>query len=392
MTDRNDTFVIQRWLLARFWKSARGFWSGPSAWRVWVLCLTAISIVIAQLAIQYQLNYWNRDFFNALEQRDHAALRYAVLLFFPLVAASTGFAVASVWARMTVQRNWRWYLTKHLIVSWLIDCHYRSLGRLNGTDLPQNAEYRIAEDARVATDAPVDLTLALLYSVLTVIVFFQVLANLGGAITIQSAGINLTIPIYLALAVLVYSGVVLTATLVMGYRLTAVIEDQKQAEATFRASANLVRESGEGILLRDIESEDRHELWLGLRNVIEHWRRLCWQLIRITVVTQTNLLLAPAIGLLLCVPKYLTGDMTLGEVTQAAAAFATVQSALNWFVDNFQRMADWRSAANRVAAFLFAIDDLKKDEPWKAPQPPDSKSPPKRNVDRDYGGDKAQTT
>jgi ABC-type uncharacterized transport system fused permease/ATPase subunit len=53
--------------------------------------------------------------------------------------------------------------------------------------------------------------------------------------------------------------------------------------------------------------------------------------------------------------------MTLGEVTQAAAAFATVQGALNWFVDNFQRMADWRSAANRVAAFLFAIDDLKKD-------------------------------
>ena len=32
------------------------------------------------------------------------------------------------------------------------------------------------------------------------------------------------------------------------------------------------------------------------------------------------------------------------------------------------------------------------DEPWKAPQPPDSKSPPKRNVDRDYGANKAQTT
>jgi ABC-type uncharacterized transport system fused permease/ATPase subunit len=360
MTDRNGVFITQSALLARFWESARGFWSGPSAWRVWLLCLAAISIVIAQLAIQYQLNYWNRDFFNALEQRDNAALRYTALLFFPLVAASTGLAVASVWSRMTIQRHWRWYLTKHLIVSWLVDCHYRSIGHLNATDLPQNAEYRIAEDARVATDAPVDLTLALIYSVLTVIVFFQVLANLGGTITVLVAGINLTIHGYLAIAVLVYSGVVLTATLVMGHRLTAVIQDQKQAEATFRASANLIRESGEGVLLRDIASEDRHELWLGLRNVIEHWRRLCWQLIRITFVTQTNLLLAPAIGLLLCIPKFMAGDMTLGEVTQAAAAFGTVQGALNWFVDNFQRMADWRSAANRVAAFLFAIDDLKK--------------------------------
>jgi ABC-type uncharacterized transport system fused permease/ATPase subunit len=136
-----------------------------------------------------------------------------------------------------------------------------------------------------------------------------------------------------------------------------------QAEAAFRATANLVRESGEGILLRDIESEERHELWLGLRNVIEQWRRLCWQLMRITFVTNTNLLLAPAIGLLLCVPKYLSNEMTLGEVTQAAAAFATVQSALNWVVDNFQRMSDWRSSANRIAVLLLAIDDLRKEPP-----------------------------
>ena len=32
------------------------------------------------------------------------------------------------------------------------------------------------------------------------------------------------------------------------------------------------------------------------------------------------------------------------------------------------------------------------DEPWKAPQPPDSKSPPKRDPTRDYAGDKKQTS
>ncbi len=160
----------------------------------------------------------------------------------------------------------------------------------------------------MATDAPVDLSLSLVSSLLTLIVFFQVLANLGGTIVLQGAGLRIAIPGYLAISVLIYSGVVVTVVLVMGRRLTAVIQDQIQAEAAFRSSANLVRESGEGILLRDIEKEDRHELWLGLHNVIEHWRRLCWQLIRITFVSQTNLLLAPVIGLLLCVPKYLAGE------------------------------------------------------------------------------------
>ena len=65
---------------------------------------------------------------------------------------------------------------------------------------------------------------------------------------------------------------------------------------------------------------------------------------------------------LLCVPKYLSGDMTLGELTQSAAAFVTVQGAFNWVVDNYQRLADWRSAANRVASLLVALDEIEASE------------------------------
>jgi ABC-type uncharacterized transport system fused permease/ATPase subunit len=358
-----ETHIPRNRLLSRFWASASGFWRGSSAWRVWLLCLTAIAIVVAQLATQYRLNYWNRDFFNALGRKDSVALGQEILVFFPLVLISTGLALASVWSRMTIQRKWRLYLTKHLIAEWLVDSHYRSLGHLNGTDVPRNAEFRISEDARIATDAPIDITLALLSSILTAVIFFQILSNVGGSISFDLAGAKVTIPHYLAIGVLIYSGVVTTGVLVMGRRLTSVIQGQMQAEAALRASANLVRESGEGILTRDIESEDRFELWLALRNVIEQWRKLCWQLMRITTVTHANMLLAPAIGLLLCVPKYLAGDMSLGEVTQAAAAFGTVQGALNWFVDNFQRMSDWRSSAYRIAALLFALDDLKQPPP-----------------------------
>jgi ABC-type uncharacterized transport system fused permease/ATPase subunit len=140
------------------------------------------------------------------------------------------------------------------------------------------------------------------------------------------------------------------------------VQDQVQAEAVFRAAANLIRESGEGFVVNGNEKQEFSDLWEGLRNVIEQWRRVCWQHIRITLVSHGNLLLAPVVGLMLCVPKYMTGDMTLGEVTQAAAAFVTVQGAFNWLVDNFQRMADWRSSANRVAALLFALDELKEQE------------------------------
>ena len=53
------------------------------------------------------------------------------------------------------------------------------------------------------------------------------------------------------------------------------------------------------------------------------------------LVSHGNTLLAPLVGLILCVPQYIHGTMLLGEVTQAAAAFVAVQGAFNWLVDNY---------------------------------------------------------
>ena len=76
------------------------------------------------------------------------------------------------------------------------------------------------------------------------------------------------------------------------------------------------------------------------------------------MVSQMDLLLAPVFAWVLCAPKYLAGTMTLGELTQASAAFVTLQVALNWLVDNFQKFSDWRAATNRVAALLLALDQI----------------------------------
>jgi ABC-type uncharacterized transport system fused permease/ATPase subunit len=50
--------------------------------------------------------------------------------------------------------------------------------------------------------------------------------------------------------------------------------------------------------------------------------------------------------------------MSLCEVVQAAAAFVTVQGAFNWIQDNYGRLADWTSSANRVAVLLLGLDQI----------------------------------
>jgi ABC-type uncharacterized transport system fused permease/ATPase subunit len=97
---------------------------------------------------------------------------------------------------------------------------------------------------------------------------------------------------------------------------------------------------------------------IAVAEVMRQWRRLCGQHMRTTLVSHANTLLAPLVGLILCVPKYIDGSMLLGEVTQAAAAFAAVQGAFNWLVDNYPRLAEWASSASRVGMLLLTLDRL----------------------------------
>src|SRR6266566_8518239 len=208
----------QKYLISRFWRSAYGFWRGSSAWVGWPLIALLMAIVVLQLVVQYWLNFWNRDFFNALEQKDGTALLEQALLFLPLAAASTVLAILSVWGRMTAQRKWREWLSKHLIDYWLTNGRYRRLKFMRGEH--RNPEYRIAEDARVATDAPIDLALGLLTSLLTAITFIGVLRSVGVDLVLDAFGVVLILPGYLVIVVIIYSVFFTAAMMLVGRRLT----------------------------------------------------------------------------------------------------------------------------------------------------------------------------
>jgi len=320
-----------------------------------------VGVVLLQLLVQVLLNLWNRNFFDALERKDGHALWVQAQLFIPLAAASILLAAASVWGRMTAQRSWREALTRHVIEKWLEHERFRHLNHhlVKGSE---NPEYRIVIDIRIATDAPIDLSLAFFSSIITSITFFGVLWSIGGGITIAPFGWTLTIPGYLVFGVIIYSSVVSALMIFFGHHLTGVIERMNQSEAEFRAAADAFRDGAESAAAKTSDADKRQVLQLKLQATLLWWREFLWQLVRTTFVSHGNFLFAPVVAWFLCAPKYLTGAMSLGELTQAAAAFVVVQGAFNWVVDNYQRLADWRSSVHRVATLLLAFDELEAKE------------------------------
>ena len=356
MLRRTRFAPAEKRLLARFWRSASGFWFGASAWLAWLLLVVLVTTVILQLLTQYALNFWNRDFFDAIGRRDRAELWTQALRFVPLATASLALMVVQVWARLTTQITWREWLSNHLYDYWLKDDRYVRL-RFSAPD-HQTPEYRIAEDARIATDLPVDLAVGLFQSLLNAVTFIGILWSVGGSLAIDLGGFMLTIPCYLVIAVITYSFLLSAGIFLIARHLTRVIEENKRTEAELRSIGTHLRETGEGKALPDDRKDARHVIGAALKGVIAIWRIYRSQLMRMTLVTYTSLLVTPVVGLLLCIPKYLAETMTLGEVVQAAAAFVVVQTAFGWFTDNYARLAEWAASANRVASLLLALDEV----------------------------------
>lgn len=335
--------------LRRFWATARGYWRSSG---VWMLLAMLAAGVVLQLLVQYKLNYWNRDFFDALEARDGWQIWREVRVLTLLVATSVVLAIAAVWGRMSFQRRWRDWLTGALIESWLVRQRYLQVGFVNGQR--QNSEYRITEDARLATDAPIDLVVGLLASLLAASTFVVVLWNVGGSVEIRVWSGTIVVPGYLVIAAVLYASATTLGMMLVGRNMVDVIERKNQAEADFKFVVARVNTR----TTLDPHPEDAATLASAQGSVMHEWRRLCGQHMRITLVSHGNSLLAPIIGLVLCAPNYVMGTVSLGQVTQAAAAFVAVQGAFNWLVDNYPRLAEWMSSAYRVGVLLDSFDKL----------------------------------
>ena len=326
----------------------------------WVLSAILLTTILLGLATSYGMNVWTREVFDTLQNRDAGALLSLALLYLPLLGASVLLAVAQVHVRMTMQRRWRAWLNDHLLDRWLKNGRYYQLGFISGGH--KNPEYRVADDVRIATDAPVDFVTGMATAVLSAATFIVVLWSLGGTLDLDLGGFTLTVPGFLVIAAVIYAGVASGSMLAIGRRFIAVAESKNQSEAEYRYTLTRVRENGESIALLQGEREERSGIDTSFASVLRAWRDLCVQNVRTTIVSQTSGYIAPVLPIILCAPKFLDGSMTLGEVMQAASAFMIVQGAFNWLVDNYPRLADWTASARRVASLQVSLDALDRAE------------------------------
>jgi putative ATP-binding cassette transporter len=336
----------------RFLRLALGFWSGTTRAQAWFLTTAILFFLFANLGAALAVNRWNKYFFDALEQRDTQTVILGLGYILALALLSAAFSVGLLQARMRLQVRWRQWLARALIARWLADRHYYQLAIVHTE--AENPEARIAEDARISIELLVDMSLGVLNAVLAAVSFVGILWIVGGSLTVM----GYSIPGYMVFACIIYAAITTASMFLLSRPLVRRVEQKAAGEAQLRYELTRVKDNAENIAMIGGDEDERQRLDVTLSDLVQRWLGvIVWQG-RMMWLNGANLVLAPVVPLLLGAPKFLSGDMTLGSLMQAATAFMQVQLALNWLADNALRLADWFASSHRVTQLSDAIDRL----------------------------------
>ena len=342
------------------WALTRPYWVSEERGRGLLLLAAVIVLNLSLVGMTVVLTYWQRAFYNALEQKDAGTFWSLIFLggdaggtWFPgftvVAVAYILIAVYQLYLRQALQIRWRRWLTRDYLDDWLSD---RAYYRIALTDpATDNPDQRVADDLRLFVDDTLTLGLGLMNSIVTLISFIFVLWSLSGPLEI----LGISIPGYMVWVAILYSVLGTWLAHLIGRPLIRLNFLQQRVEADFRYSLVRLRDNVEGVALHGGEADERRGLLTRFHALTENWWAIMTATKKLTFFTAGFTQVASIFPIVVAAPAYFAGRIPLGGLIQTSSAFGQVQGALSWFVENYARLTEWRATVERLTGFRRAI-------------------------------------
>ncbi len=345
--------------------------------RTVAVALVTFLIVLnqAQVGMVVRVAISNRDWTNAIENRDAAAFWQQLLFVFtPWALAYAASKVIEFRAQSALVIRWRRWLTDHYITRWLAGhAHYRMSLAAAGAD---NPDQRIQEDVNrfidggsggaggtdgsftntgvVTSYGLYSYSLLLIFKLSSLVTFSIMLWGLSEGYTLPGTDI-------VAPGLLFWVGVIYVAggtliTHLIGLPLIRLFFERQHMEANFRFALARLREYTEQIALLNGEGVEHAALDRRFAALVVNFVALVRRRMKLlgftTVFDQFQLILP----FLFTAPQFFAGKIELGTMTQAAQAFVEVADGLSFFIANYTTLTEFKSAVDRLSSFDEAIE------------------------------------
>ncbi|MDB5798886.1 MAG: ABC-type transport system, permease and ATPase component [Paucimonas sp.] len=341
------------------WASVRAllkpYWVSERRWRARGLLAAVVVLALTMVYLNVQFNDWNREFYNALDNKDTAAFKEQIIRFSVLAFTYIAVAIYKIYLTQALEIDWRAWMTGKYMDQWLAGQMYYRLEQSGGAD---NPDQRIAEDLKFLTHGTLTLSLGLLSSVVTLVSFIGILWSVSGPLEFALGSQEWSIPGYMVWFAIAYAGLGSWLVARIGRPLIRQNFDQQRFEADFRFGLVRVRENSEPIALYGGEPQESRLLAARFLRIRENWWSIMRTTKRLNVASTFYAQFAVIFPFLVGAPRYFAGAIKLGGLMQIVSAFGQVQDALSWFIQAYSSLAEWKASVNRLAGFHAALDAL----------------------------------
>ena len=350
---------VTRTFVADLWGLTKPYWNSEERWSARGLLAVIVALNLGLVYVNVQLNLWNNDFYNTLQNKDMDGFSHQLMKFAVIAGAYIVIAVYQLYLNQMLQIRWRRWLTDRYLADWIGErTYYRLQLTDRGTD---NPDQRIADDLATFCDRTLNLTLGLMSSVVTLISFVTILWGLSGVLSIPLNGREIEIPGYMVWVALIYAVAGTVLAHLIGRPLINLNFNQQKFEANFRFSLVRFRENAEAIALYHGEAGEIRGLRRRFADVVANWWAIMKRQKSLTWFRAGYNQVAIIFPLVVAAPRYFSGSLQLGGLMQTASAFGQVQDALSWFVNAYTELAAWKATVDRLTTFRNATQRAREE-------------------------------
>ncbi|HKN27136.1 MAG TPA: ABC transporter ATP-binding protein/permease [Roseiarcus sp.] len=343
-----------------------------------------------QVALALRFNFFQRDFGNAIQVADEAhrvAFWYQLMfIFVPLAMIAITAGIFEFFVASNFVLQWRRWMTASFTSRWLLgSMHYKlALNASNfdngdrsrdlGGYTSDNPDQRISQDIGGFINGSgtginsgnvgiYNYTIQAISSATNLVSFSIILWGISRAMDAPIFGI--VIPGFLFWVAVLYACVATVVIQLIGRNLSRLYFRQQAVEANFRFDLARIREYSEQIALLKGEEREIDRAGNVFGDVVRTIRRIIHVRTFLIAFSQFYTQISVIIPYVVVAPFYYLKIVDFGIFNQSADAFGNVNSSMNFFVNNYIGLADFRSTVARLTsfeeAFARAMDEEKRE-------------------------------
>ena len=379
------TMVIL-WLIHRFATWGRQFWritadyfTGPDSVKVWIWLAVLLLSVVTGVRIDVLLSYQGNDMMtsfqviaaglgngdNAVKNSGKDGFWFSIAVFAILATIHVARVMLDLFLMQRFMLRWRAWLTDRLTGDWLDGKAYYRARFID--DTIDNPDQRIQTDIDIFTagvgplpNTPNNTSAATLLfgavsSVTSMSAFTLILLNLSGTLTLPLIGWHVPKAMFLILITYVIFATVIAFWI--GKPIIWLAFNNEKFNAAFRYALVRLRDASEAVAFYRGEIAERTGLRRLFAPVVSNYKRYVNRMIGFYGWNLSMSQIIVVVPYILQFPRFLSGEIKLGAMSQSASAFGSIQDGLSFFRNAYDSFAGYRAAIIRLHGLVIANEE-----------------------------------